>query len=394
MDPIGSAYNRKVCQELNFPAEVYLVDSTIRSLQSGVSGSTHSLEDLTAVGLAVDSLGVREQIINVSWRDGLEVIANLRAAGVKSRLVATFRARNERAAEWTQAAAEAGADEVSFESARDPQHLGELADLAATHCVDFSHGFAEEYTTDEVVAIIRAGIEFGCRSQSFHDSFFHLAIGPEAIRAFIGEVRQAVPDHPPLYVHLSNFFGHATMTAIAALSAGATAADVCLNGTGHHCGHTALGEVALGLRGLYGVDCGIKTERLAAAARAVEQCTSVPRRLDGPVIGEFAFMGDGAYWAAEAHLPFEDRMHATFPVAPEVVGAEEKVVWSDRTATVEAVRVRMSQAGYLDASDEQCAQLVHRIRVAIEDRGGYPGWLEDAEVGRFIDELIGSDRVG
>jgi isopropylmalate/homocitrate/citramalate synthase len=208
------------------------------------------------------------------------------------------------------------------------------------------------------------------------------------MRQFIGDVRAAVPNHPPLYVHLSNFFGHATMTAIAALTAGATAADVCLNSTGHHCGHTSLGEVALGLRGLYGVDCGIRTEKIAEAARIVEKHTSVPRRLDGAIVGEYAFMGDGAYWAAEAHLPFEERMHATFPLAPEVVGAQEKVVWSDRTASFDAVSIRVTQAGHGTPTHEQCAQIVAQIRTVVDRRGVYPGWLEDAEVAELIDSVM------
>ena len=53
MDPIGAKYNKEVLAEMSFPRSVFLVDSTIRSLQSGVSGSTHTREDLIEIGAAI-----------------------------------------------------------------------------------------------------------------------------------------------------------------------------------------------------------------------------------------------------------------------------------------------------------------------------------------------------
>src|SRR5439155_24514050 len=74
--------------------DIYLVDSTIRSLQSGVSGSQHSAADLVAIGLALDDLGVRELIVNLSWKDGLEIVRGLAEARTRARIVGTFRARH------------------------------------------------------------------------------------------------------------------------------------------------------------------------------------------------------------------------------------------------------------------------------------------------------------
>ncbi len=64
------------------------------------------------------------------------------------------------------------------------------------------------------------------------------------MKVFIRRIRTEVPDHPPLYVHLSNFYGQATVIAVAAITAGVTAVDVCLNQSGHHCGHISLAEVS------------------------------------------------------------------------------------------------------------------------------------------------------
>jgi isopropylmalate/homocitrate/citramalate synthase len=385
--PGGSEFNLDpaVVADLRFPREVYLVDSTIRSLQSGVSGSQHSLEDLFDIGMAVSELGVHELIINVSWRDGPETIGRLASRGVSARLVATFRARNERWREWARQAADAGADEICLESSLDADHLAAGAEYVRELGLDVSHGFAEIYTLDEVISICRAGTELGCRSLSFHDSFFRLGIHPEAIRSFIRRILENVSDAPPLYVHLSNFYGHATMTGVAALTAGATAVDVCANGTGHHCGHTSLAEVALVLEHLYGISSGIRLEGLRSVAKLLEQRTRVPVPLTQPVVGPFAFMGDGAYWAAEAHLPFSERIHATFPYPPDSVGSEERVVWNDRTLTTDAVGHRLEALG-IETTEAQRLALIEELRRVLDDRGDYPAWLSDTEFGELVRE--------
>ena len=120
---IGFNRDEEVIAGLRFPNEVFLVNSTIRSLQSGVSGSTHTASDLVDIGASLANLGVRELIVNVSWRDGPEVIAGLAERKMPTRVVGTFRARHARWSEWARVAADAGADEVCLESASDAEHL-------------------------------------------------------------------------------------------------------------------------------------------------------------------------------------------------------------------------------------------------------------------------------
>ena len=390
--PVGSEFNRnvEVTQNLAFPDDVFLVDSTIRSLQSTWSGSRHTLDDLVEIGVALDGIGVRELIVNVTWRDGLEVIAGLKNRDVDAAVVATFGAGRDDWRVLTRDAVSAGADQVCFESAQSEDALREALGITHDLGVEASHAFAEDHTYDEVVRLCQTGVEVGCRSQSFHDSFFRFAIGPEAIKVFVRSILRDVVDAPPLYVHLSNFFGHATMTAVAALTAGASAVDVCANGTGHHCGHTSLSEVALVLEGIYGVRTGIALERLRDLAVLVEERTGVPTPIMRPIVGEYAFAGDGASWAAAERLPVEKRMHATFPFAPNVVGAEERLIWGDRTLTVDAVEAKLASLD-VELSEESLALVTTRLREHVEATTDYPHWLTDDQ---FVVLLRALARAG
>ena len=378
-----SDYSRRpeVLETLDFPSQVYIVDSTIRSLQSGVSGSCHTAEDLIRIGVALDDLGVRELIVNLSWKFGFEVCAGLASEDLQARIVGTFRARHPQAENWAWDGVSAGADEICFESAADGEQLKRLAEPLRSRNHSVSHGFAEAYSYEEVIELCRLGTTLQMQSQSFHDSFFRFGITPEAIKFFYRSVLADVPSCPPLYVHLSNFYGNAAMTAVAALAAGATAPDVCLNGIGHHCGHISLAEVAMVLEALYDVRTGLRLEKLHETSQLVQQASQISLPLPSPVTGDFAFMTDGAYWAAEAHLPYEERIHAKFPIPPGMVGNQEQVIWGDGTITSDSVKAKLKVMG-VDAqriTDEVAERIIAELGAALRSSDSYPSWMLDAD---------------
>jgi hypothetical protein len=380
----------EVRDALAFASDLYIVDSTIRSLQSGVSGSCHTARDLVDIGVALDDLGVRELIVNLSWRDGLAVCEGLAKHRVDAKIVGTFRARHPMAAEWSRQGIASGADEICFESAQDADQLKRLAGPVLDAGKKVSHGFAEAYAYDEVLALCRAGLDLDVQSQSFHDSYFRFALTPEAAKAFYRALRRDVPRVPPLYVHLSNFYGNATMTAVAAMTAGAAAADVCMNGIGHHCGHISLAEITMVLEALYGVRTGIRLEKLVAVSHLVRERSAVPMALPAPMIGDYGFMIDGAYWAAEAHIPYEERIHAKFPIPPQSVGNVEKVIWASGTITAASVKAKLGVMG-IDAAqhtNDVVERIIEGLEVTLRQRARYPSWLSDNEFEQLCLDVV------
>jgi hypothetical protein len=386
----GFGMDPEVVRALEFPSDVYIVDSTIRSLQSGVSGSRHTAKDLIDIGAALDGLGVRELIVNLSWKDGLTVCEGLAAGGLQSRIVGTFRARHPLAERWALEGLAAGADEICFESCLDGDHLRRLANPVLARDKRVSHAFAEGYDLPEILDLCRRGVALGVSSQSFHDSFFHFGLTPEAAKHFYQSVRNLVSGCPPLYVHLSNFYGNATMTAVAAMTGGASAADVCMNGIGHHCGHISLAEIVMVLEVLYGMRTGIRLDRLTDASLLVRERTGIPMPLPSPVVGDYAFLLDGAYWAAEAHLPYAERIHAKFPIPPDQVGNIERIIWSEGTVTPESIEAKLRAMGTPPEQLEHglIADIMADLRIALEHLPEYPKWLSDAQFEQLCSRVV------
>jgi hypothetical protein len=379
-DGLGSEYNQaaEVTRTLHFPEENFIVDSTIRSLQSGVSGSRHTLQDLVEIGRALAGLGVREIIVNLAWKDGVQVCEKLAAEDLSCKVVATLRARD---ASWRDRLAigmRSGADEICIDSLLDVEQLKIAADLVQAQGLTISHSFSQLYPYKSVVELCRASALCGYRSQSFHDSFFRFGITPEAIRHFVRALGSDVPNCPPVYVHFSNFFGHATMTAVAALAAGATAVDASMNGIGHLCGHVSLPEVAVVLELLYGVRTGIKLDKLREVSLLVRERTGIPVPETAPVVGDLAFIMDGSFWAAEADVPAERKVYAKFPFPAPLVGAAEGVVWHDRTVTEEHIRGKLASMG-IGHREKDVARIMARLTARLDGGREYPNWLSDAE---------------
>src|SRR6478609_3576840 len=81
---------------------------------------------------------------------------------------------------------------------------------------------------------------------------------PEAVEDLIGLTRGWLGRDVPVHFHGHNDFGLATAAAVAAVRAGAGWVHGTINGMGERAGNANLGEVALTLRALYGVESNLR----------------------------------------------------------------------------------------------------------------------------------------
>src|SRR5213079_52337 len=92
---------------------------------------------------------------------------------------------------------------------------------------------------------------------------------PEAVAELVGRTVDAVD--VPVHFHGHNDFGVATASAVAAVRAGAAYVHGTINGMGERAGNANLGEIALALRALYGVETNLRLDRIRAVAERVRE---------------------------------------------------------------------------------------------------------------------------
>src|SRR5204863_10113476 len=119
----------------------------------------------------------------------------------------------------------------------------------------------------------------------------------------------------PVHFHGHDDFGLATASAVAAVRAGATWIQGTINGMGERAGNASLGEIALTLRALYGVDSYVRLERIREVSERVRELSGYQLYPWKPVTGETLFRRESGAVAAQFHDP-----QAIEPYSSQLVG--------------------------------------------------------------------------
>lgn len=179
-----------------------------------------------------------------------------------------------------------------------------------------------------------------------------------------------------LGIHPHNDSDVAVANAIAAVEAGCTHVQGCMNGYGERCGNANLCSIIANLELKLG-HTTIGRENLAnlsGVARFVAELANLPLRNDQPYVGRSAFAHKGG-----VHVSAVLKDAATYEhVAPESVGNRQRVLLSDLSGRGN-VLYKLKQHGLEDRLDSEARrQLLERIK-DLE----YQGYELEAAEGTF-----------
>jgi isopropylmalate/homocitrate/citramalate synthase len=199
---------------------------------------------------------------------------------------------------------------------------------------------------------------------------------PESVEYLVGQVREWLGPEIPIHFHGHNDFGLATASAIAAVRAGASWIHGTVNGMGERAGNANLCEVALALAALYGVETGLRLDRVREVSRLVRETAGTPLEAWKPVVGENLFVRESGAVASQFHIP-----EAIEPFSAELVGAERRIVLGKKSG-LDSVRLKCEELG-LDVDESRYAALLARVK---ELGARKRGLVSDAE---FVDLVKG-----
>src|SRR6476646_12175072 len=142
---------------------------------------------------------------------------------------------------------------------------------------------------------------------------------PEAVAHLVGTTVELVD--VPVHFHGHNDFGVATASAVAAVRAGASYVHGTINGMGERAGNANLGEVALALRALYGVESSLKLDKIRAVSARVRELSGYELEPWKPLTGETLYRRESGAVASQFHDP-----PSIEPYSSELVSAERGIV--------------------------------------------------------------------
>jgi len=163
----------------------------------------------------------------------------------------------------------------------------------------------------------------------------------------------------PLEMHMHNDLGMATANALAGVRAGAKGVIGSIGGLGERTGNSAIEEVVMALKHLYGVDLGIDTSRFREVAEYIAQASQRAIPIWKAIIGTNVFAHESGIHA-DGILKNPTSYEA---FSPSEVGLERQIVIGKHSGSKALIHKFEAEFG-IDL-DEQAAQaLLVEVRSA------------------------------
>ena len=394
-------FEDEVTRQFDFPSPLGLIDSTLRKIRY-TAGATTSVDGFLRVAQALEEVGVRDESLNLDWWGDsepnpgeLELCREILAGGFSfttnvyaDRLLGTGEGRPEvdprsvvdlllsiGATVIAPGIVQAPSPEAE---SRQFRQLEEVLTYATENGLSYTVTLAQagRRDFDAMVRAANVAVALGASRLDLMDSTSSLS--PEAMRYFIQRFRAALVTKVPLTMHVHDDFGLGTAGAIAAASAGA-APDVSVNGTSYRCGFPPLEEVAVSLEVLYGVDTGIRLDRLQELSNLVADETGVVLPALKPISGQYAFL---KHTPGDVLASLRDGVRAFPPISgclhADVTGADVRWVWDGLSTDAMTRELGRRMGAELDT--DQIAAVRAALDCAVASRTQYPRWLEPTEV--------------
>jgi isopropylmalate/homocitrate/citramalate synthase len=240
------------------------------------------------------------------------------------------------------------------------KRIREAVSYAAEHGITVAYFGVDSTRADPAFfdEAYRAGVEAGAAEVVVVDTIG--VATPEAVHELIGRVSEL---GVPVHFHGHNDFGLATANAIAAIRAGARWIHGTINGMGERAGNANIGEVALALRALWGVETKLDLARVRELGEHVRELAGYELEPWKPLVGENLFRRESGAVASQFHDP-----PSIEPYSSELVGAERSIVLGKKSG-IDSIRIKCEELG-LDLSEEAQRELLEAVkRRGAEKRG-------------------------
>ena len=347
-----------------FGAEVGFYDTTLRDGEQTV-GVVLTPEDKLELARGLDGLGIERieagfpRVSQDDWR----AVELIRDAGLNAEVWGFSRA----VAADVEALVELGVGASVIESPISDlklQALGVDRDAMLDRIVK-----AVSFAAERGITVAYFGVDGTRADPAYFERVYKTAVDagahevavvdtigiatPEAAAELVGRTREWVD--VPVHFHGHNDFGLATAAAVAAVHAGARWIQGTVNGMGERAGNANLPEIALALRGLYGVETNLRLERVRAFAARLQQLSGYELEPYKPLVGDNLFRRESGAVASQFHDP-----QAIEPYSSDVVAAQRGIVLGKKSG-IDSIRIKADELG-LDLDEDAQRALLVRVK--------------------------------
>ncbi|MHA1237640.1 MAG: 2-isopropylmalate synthase [Candidatus Odinarchaeia archaeon] len=356
----------------NLPKRVYIFDTTLRDGEQ-TPGVALTTTKKIEIAHALDELGVDviEAGFPITSEGEALAVKKIANEGLNAQICGLARTRKEDLDKCIECDVSrihtfiATSDiHMKYKLHMTPDQVLERAVWAVEYARD--HGVTVEFSAEDATRtnidflkkVFKAVTDAGAEYLDIPDTV-GVAV-PRALNWIVSEVKKVT--NAKIAVHCHDDMGLAVANALSAIEAGAVEVHCCMNGIGERAGNAALEEIAAALKFMYGVETGIKLEKIYETSQLVSRLTGLTIPPNKAIVGENAFShesGIHAHGVIESPLTYE-------PISPEVVGAHRRLV-AGKHSGGHGVQEILSKLG-IKPGREQLKVIVEKIK-SLGDKG-------------------------
>jgi len=206
-------------------------------------------------------------------------------------------------------------------------------------------------------------------------------LSPHGATYFAKRVRERISK--PLEVHFHADFGLAVANSIMAVMSGAEVIHTTVTGIGERTGNTPMEETVLALLTLYGIDTGIKYEKLNELSTLVKELSGTDIPANRPFIGDMAYDIESGIVTSWYRNVYDKYPTELFPVHPAFVGHRSPRILMGKKSGADNVLLWAEELG-IELNDDELQEVVNQVKLRALDRRCA---LSREEFQKIVDEV-------
>ena len=187
-------------------------------------------------------------------------------------------------------------------------------------------------------------------------------LSPQAVQYFVRRTKERI--RKPLETHFHMDFGLGVANTIVALMSGVETVHTTVTGLGERAGNTPMEDLVMALVTLYGIDTGIKYEKLFGLSREICRLAGHAISPNRQIVGEQLFEVESGIIASWYRNLGGNRLTEMFPFLPQVVGQKVPQIVLGKGSGLDSIAIWLDRIE-VKASDQEMQQILAQVKAAL-----------------------------